>query len=80
MVPIYEKLFNLIISSGKIPNIWLEGSIMPVYKNKGAKNNTLNYRPNTILSCIGSLFTSIRNERLFSDECGILYKILLKFY
>lgn len=37
MVPIYEKLFNLIISSGKIPNIWLEGSIMPVYKNKGAK-------------------------------------------
>lgn len=40
MVPIYEKLFNLIKTSGKIPNIWLEGSIMPVYKNKGAKNNT----------------------------------------
>lgn len=37
MAPIYEKLFSLIISTGKIPNISLEGVIMPVFKNKGAK-------------------------------------------
>ena len=60
MLPIYEKLFNLIFSSGKIPPQWLEGNIIPIYKRKGEKNKPENYRPITILSCMGKLFTSIQ--------------------
>ena len=41
MLPVYEKIFNLIFSSGKVPSIWLEGNIMPIilYKNKGGKQS-----------------------------------------
>lgn len=31
-----DKL-NEYITQDEIPNIWLEGNIIPVYKNKGAK-------------------------------------------
>ena len=34
-LPIYEKLFNLVFDSGVIPSTWLEGTICPIYKNKG---------------------------------------------
>ena len=34
-LPIYDKLFNIVFDSGIIPNAWLEGTIRPLYKNKG---------------------------------------------
>ena len=30
MMPIYGKLFNLILNTGKIPNSWSEGIILPI--------------------------------------------------
>ena len=63
-IPIYEKLFNLILDTGIFPEQWSTGTIKPIYKNKGDHLNTQNYRPITILSCLGKLFTSILNERL----------------
>ena len=38
--------------------------ISPIYKSKGDRSNPQNYRPITILSCLGKLFTSILNGRL----------------
>ena len=35
MLPIYEKLFNLVFDTAMIPESWLEGNILPIYKNKG---------------------------------------------
>ena len=72
--PIYEKLFNIIFNTGKIPECWLIGNIKPIYKNKGDKTDPKNYRPITILSCVGKLFTALLNNRLnkFSDEFKIL--------
>ena len=61
---IYVKLFNMILDTGHMPNSWLEGTIYAIYKNKGDRSDPYNYRPITLLSCFGKLFTSILNERL----------------
>ncbi|MCG8046717.1 MAG: reverse transcriptase domain-containing protein [Candidatus Thiodiazotropha endolucinida] len=66
MLPVYTKLFNLIFNSGIIPESWVLGDILPIYKNKGSKTLPENYRPITLLSCLGKLFTSIINNRLTS--------------
>ncbi|MCG8049047.1 MAG: reverse transcriptase family protein [Candidatus Thiodiazotropha endolucinida] len=63
-LPIYTKLFNLILDTGIIPESWSIGVIKPIYKNKGDPNSPENYRPITLLSCFGKLFTSIINSRL----------------
>ena len=63
MLPIYVDLFNIILDSGIIPDSWLEGIIRPIHKS-GDRQNPENYRPITILSCFGKLFTSILNLRL----------------
>jgi small basic protein len=56
--------------SGFLPDIWLIGSIKPIYKNKGNPLDSKNFPPITILSCLGKMFTAILNERLrvFSEE------------
>ena len=64
MLPIYLKLFNLIYETGLIPKTWTIGAIRPIYKNKGDPHNPENYRPITIVSCLGKLFTIILNNRL----------------
>ena len=38
--------------------------IIPIYKNKGDRLTPQNYRPITILSCLGKLFTPILNGRI----------------
>ena len=63
-VDIYEKLFNLFVDTGIVPESWLLGTMKPFYKNKGNTNDPKNYRPITILSCLGKLFTAILNNRL----------------
>ena len=71
---VYVKLFNIIFDSGLIPEQWLYGNIIPVCKNKGDKHDPKNFRPITILSCFGKLFTYIINFRLndFSDEYSLI--------
>ena len=74
--PIYVQLFNFVLNTGIVPEKWVEGMIMPIYKNKGDPLNPENYRPITLLSCLGKLFTSVLNDRLsnYLDENCILYK------
>ena len=45
------------------PKCWTEGYIIPIFKGKGPQTSPENYRPITILSCLGKLFTSVLNER-----------------
>ena len=58
------QLFNLVLSSGLIPEEWCIGIIMPLYKGKGPVSDPDNYRGITLLSCLGKLFTSALNSRL----------------
>ena len=73
-LPVYETLFNKIFDSGILPTAWLEGSITPIYKNKGNSSDPANYRPITILSCLGKVFTAVLNTRLtkFIDDSNLL--------
>ena len=52
-------MFNKIFDTAIIPDTWLNGVILPIYKNKGDPSLPENYRPITILSCLGKLFTSV---------------------
>ncbi|MEW8547673.1 MAG: reverse transcriptase family protein, partial [Candidatus Thiodiazotropha sp.] len=73
LLPVFHKLFNIIFDSAIIPDVWTQGMIIPLYKNKGAKCNPANYRPITLLSCIGKLYTAILNNRLtlFLEDLNI---------
>jgi hypothetical protein len=48
--------------------------ITPIYKNKGDIFDPNTFRPITIVSCLGKLFTAILNERLteFSEFLSVL--------
>jgi hypothetical protein len=61
---------RIIFETGIVPDNWLMGNIKPIYKNKGDKMDPKNYRPITILSCLGKLFTAVLSERLtkYSDD------------
>ena len=61
-----KNFFNLLLQSQTIPDIWCEGLIQPLYKNKGSRDDTNNYRGITLLSCLGKLFTACINKRLSS--------------
>ena len=63
-IPLYLKLFNIIFETGTLPDSWLEGRIIPIYKNKGDRSTPENYRPITVLSCLSKVFTSVLNNRL----------------
>ena len=67
-------MFNLIFDKGLISEQWLYGDIIPIFKNKGDKSDPKNYRPITIVSCFGKLFTSVLNNRLnkFSDQYHVI--------
>ena len=72
MCPIYVKLINLIYDTGLVPDSWTVGNILPIYKNKGNINLAETYRPITLLSCFGKLFSAILNARLnkYMEEMG----------
>ena len=67
-------LFNLVLATGKVPLSWSVGCISPIYKGKGDRKDPDNYRGITVLSCLGKLFTSVLNDRIYAflEECDLL--------
>ena len=77
-INIYENLFNLIFDCGFIPENWVIGKIKPIYKNKGDSSEPKNYRPITILSCLGKLFTPVLCNRLCTNSPH--FAVFTKYY
>ena len=76
------KMFNCIFSSGIVPDSWLLGNIKPIYKNKGDPLNPKHFRPITILSCFGKLFTSIllRDRPFNLKRGGVWFFVSFRIY
>jgi hypothetical protein len=74
LIPVYCNFCNIIFDNGIIPEKWTEGIIIPIFKNNGDENKPENYRPITLLSCLGKLFTAIINNRLnkFVEENEVI--------
>ena len=58
------QLFNLVLRSGHWPADWSEGLIVPIFKPGGNRTAINDYRPITLLSCVGKLLESMVNARL----------------
>ena len=70
---ILTEFFNIILSTGLIPEEWCVAIIVPLLK-KGDVRNPDNYRGISLLSCVCKLFTSALNARLtvFAEEEGLI--------
>ena len=80
LLPVYSKLFNLILDSGIYPDTWCVGSITPIFKS-GDRNDPNNYRGICVSSCLGKFFTLIMNKRLlnFAAKNDLLHKSQIGF-
>lgn len=58
------KCFNRVWADGKFPQQWREGVVVPIQKPGTPQNIIENYRPITLLSCIGKIYERMVNHRL----------------
>ena len=58
------KLFNKILQTGNFPRIWSLSYISSIYKS-GDPTDCSNYRGISLTSCLGKLFTSLLQRRLY---------------
>ena len=50
-----SRVFNLSLCTSHFPAVWKQANVVPVFK-KGEKTEVSNYRPISLLSCIGKVF------------------------
>lgn len=74
IIPTLLNIFNLIFDTGIVPEVWTLGMIKPIYKCKGDREDPSNYRPITLISCVGKVFTAMLNNRIqtFAEKYDLL--------
>ena len=58
LIPALTQLINCSINTGKFPNKWKSGKIIPV-KKRGVKSKLSNYRPVCLTSCLGKVLEHV---------------------
>ena len=53
--PVLTDIFNTSLSTSKVPDIWKQSNVSPVFK-KDDKTNVENYRPISLISSVGKTF------------------------
>ena len=68
-------LFNLSLNSATFPNIWKKAIVLPLYK-KGDKHEVSNYRPVSLLSCVGKIFERVVFKYMYNYtvEHNLIYQ------
>ena len=66
-----QEVANLIRSTwgGSIPQDWIDGILLPLYKSKGEKSVCDNHRGITLLESVGKVLARILLNRLQEDIC-----------
>lgn len=59
--------YNKIWKQGKIPDKWKTGLVVPIPKENDNPHDIKNYRPITLLSCIGKVMERMINTRLITE-------------
>jgi len=59
------RLFNLSLKMGVVPKMWKEASVIPIHKKKD-KSDISNYRPVSLLSCVGKLQERIIFKHMYN--------------
>lgn len=74
------KLFNMCLELCIYPKEWCHGYIVPVYKS-GTRLDPMNYRPITISSCLGKVFSSVLKNRInkLLDDNNIISNVQIGF-
>ena len=57
--------FNRCLFEGKFPQPWKLANVMPIHK-KGSKYECTNYRPISLLSCVGKLFERCVHKHVYN--------------
>ena len=70
------KLYNLVQSTGKTPEVWKTGRLVLIHKS-GSLTDMGNFRPLTVIVAESGLFSKVLNERLTEvvEEEGLLGEI-----
>lgn len=58
--------YNVVWSSGRFPDRWKQGLVVPIPKPGGKRQSADGYRPITLLSCIGKIYERMVNHRLMN--------------
>lgn len=73
MIAVLHKLCQIAWESAEVPLDWLRGVVVPLHKD-GDRREPLNYRPITLLSIAGKVYTGVLQSRLmfWSENNGII--------
>ena len=81
MMPVYVKLFNVILDTGIVPDSWDIGIMITIYKNKGSKTDPEMYRGITLNSCLSKTFSAVLDNRLneYAEYINLISKVQAGF-
>lgn len=69
------KLFNMSLQRRSYPHLWKSAIVMPLFK-KGDKSDTSNYRPISLISCVGKSFERVIFKHVYNHliSNSLIYK------